>query len=506
MNERDRQQRLYVATQAAKLRNGRISRRTFLRRAAEAGFALGAMSLTRGLTARASTPTIPTALPMQGNEDMVRWLRDVGRGFRGKTIRIASESTQPSRVISELAEKEFSDLTGIRVRWTQMPLDQVLEKITQDTARGSASNDIYYLDQSWLGRFVNDTVDPMTYMSNTGSDLNMPGYAFEDFLKPLVDYTASYQGRLVGLPYDIPVMIMMYRKDVFEKLKLKPPTTIVEYMEVVKTIHEAGLKNEDGTPIYGTVGQWQAGHYALQCDWTAWLWAHGGSHFGKDGKVAINDDAAAAGAEYMLNLSKYADPDSATYDWGGQLQSIAAGKAGIIITWSEVFATFDDPSASKIVGLLETAPLPKELALRPAADASFDENPGIAHQGGSALALSKYSRVQDAAWVFTQWATSSDVTTRASLLGGSASPVRQSNYDDARTLANNRVMVGTTRHFAATLESITTRMGTEPHYPGWADASATGGPIPTALGKMITRQEGVKASLDAIADAITKSL
>jgi len=319
-------------------------------------------------------------------------------------------------------------------------------------------------------------------------------------------YTASYQGRLVGLPYDIPIMIMMNRKDVFEKLKLKLPTTLDEFMQVVKTINEAGLKNEDGTPIYGTSGQWKAGHYSLQCDWTIWLWAHGGSHFGKDGAIAINDEAANKAAKYMLERKQYADPASTSSDWGGLLQSIAAGRAGITLAFSEIFATLDDPAASKVVGLIDTAPILKELALRKPSETSFDEVPGIAHQGGSCVALSKYSRVQDAAWVFMQWATSSDVTTRANLLGGSASPVRQSNYEDPRTKANNRVMVGTTRHFEATLTSITEKMGTEPHYPGWADVSPTNGPIPTELGKMITEAQDIPTSLNNIAALIKGSL
>jgi hypothetical protein len=49
-------------------------------------------------------------------------------------------------------------------------------------------------------------------------------------------------------------------------------------------------------------------------------------------------------------------------------------------------------------------------------------------------------------------------------------------------------------------------MGTEPHYPGWADASATGGPIPTELGKMVTGEQDVQTTLDNMAAAIQASL
>src|SRR3546814_1606450 len=54
---------------------------------------------------------------------------------------------------------------------------------------------------------------------------------------------------------------------------LFPSVTMDEYMNVARTIHEA----ESGNGIAGTTGQLKSGHYSLNCDWTAWLWSHGGS-------------------------------------------------------------------------------------------------------------------------------------------------------------------------------------------------------------------------------------
>jgi hypothetical protein len=49
-------------------------------------------------------------------------------------------------------------------------------------------------------------------------------------------------------------------------------------------------------------------------------------------------------------------------------------------------------------------------------------------------------------------------------------------------------------------------MGTEPHFPGWAAASGTGGPIPTELGKMTTKTQDIKTTLDNIAKAIADAI
>jgi multiple sugar transport system substrate-binding protein len=165
---------------------------------------------------------------------------------------------------------------------------------------------------------------------------------------------------------------------------------------------------------------WKPGHYALLIDAATWLWAHGGSFFGPHDRPAIRDDRAVAGMEFMLALGKYVPPEAITWDWSGEAKSFVEGRAGIYINAGEWFSMCDDPAQSRVVGLVEAAPCPAELALRPASQCSFDETPGFSRQGGSYLGLSKYSKNPDAAWILMQWATSADITTRASLLGGGA--------------------------------------------------------------------------------------
>lgn len=507
MNVIERQKRLYVAKAGELMRKGKLSRRDFLRAAGLAGFAFSAAGMMRMERAQAAAARAPKDARdrLMAQDDVNAWLRDVGGRFSGTTIRLSSESTAPSQITSSLIADNFTALTGIEVIWEQTPLADVLAKIVQDTVTESASSDIYYLDQSWLGRFVNDIVDTRaTYIDNAGSDLNMPGYDFGDFIPELVPAIAEYQGTLVGVPFDIPIFIMSYRKDVFEQLNLSVPTTMAEYLAAAQAIQEAGLTNEDGSQIYGTAGQWQTGHYALQCDWTAWLWSHGGSHTNAEGMATINDEAGIAGAEYMLALKPTMPAGATTWDWSGQGDAVGQGLAGIVINWGEFFPAWDNPETSAVAGLMETADLPMEAALRTRDECSFDETPGIGHQGGSCLALSRYSTQQDAAWVFLQWATSKE--TMALAAAQSNTPVRQSTFDDPRTLERAQPMAGTTRHFPAILTAIKERMGTEPHFPAWADISSTGAVIPTELGLMVTEQQDIVTTLNNINAAIQEGI
>lgn len=509
MNVRDRLQRLFVAEQGRKVARGQISRREFLRRAGVAGFGLSAAGLMR-METRARRLVARPAFQDGGaplNDAQIAWLKEVGGKFKGTTVRISSESTAPSQIISALATNaddpnSFSNLTGIEVVWEQIPLDQVLSKLVQDTATESAQNDIYYMDQAWVGRFVNDTVDPSERLAD-GSEFNMPDFNFDDFVPELLPALASYDGRLVGLPFDIPIFIYMYRRDVYEKLGLKPATTMDEFLAAVKAADEAKMTNDDGTEIRGYIGQWQSGHYALQCDWTAWLWSHGGSHTGADGAVAINDEKGMAGAEYMMELAKYVPSGTTTWDWGGQGSAMTAGLGANVISWAEFFPGLDGDN-SPTNGLWETADLPTEVELRTKDQTSFDETPAIGHQGGSCMGLSRYSQNVDAAWIFLQYMTSAPVQTAAA--ASSNTPIRLSAFE--APIVQERAVVGslTTRHFPAALKAIQTRMGTEPHFPGWATASGTGGPIPTELGLMVTGTQDIKTTLDNIAGHIEDSI
>ena len=83
----------------------------------------------------------------------------------------------------------------------------MLAKATQDVQGQLGSYDLYYLDQSWVATFAQDTIDPTQYYKDK-PDLAMPGFDWDDFSKPLVDGIAMYNGKMVGIPFDIPIMML----------------------------------------------------------------------------------------------------------------------------------------------------------------------------------------------------------------------------------------------------------------------------------------------------------
>ena len=224
-------------------------------------------------------------------------------------------------MLSTLVEKDFTAHTGIDVEVEIVPLEQVLQKRTQDVAGGLGSYDLYYLDQSWMATFAQDTVDPRELHEHK-PDLAMPDYAFNDFRPALTEGICMFRNKMVAVPFDIPIFFVMYRKDNYDELGLKVPHTFYDYLANAREISAA-----KGPDMYGTTGRMKSGHYSLECDWTNWLWGHGGSIFGPDGRFSGNDERGLAAMEYWLKLKKHMPPDVVNWTWDGEFTSVAQGVA-----------------------------------------------------------------------------------------------------------------------------------------------------------------------------------
>ncbi len=493
---KDRDVKEALARLAGRVCDGRIARHDFLHQCGRLGLGFSAAALTSMVAPRPIPRIVAPASAQTATSDRLQsWLREVGGGFRGATIRMATETTAPSVIIKRLAAVEFTPLTGIDVDIELLPLERVLRRTSLDVVGQTSRYDIHYLDRSWTALFADDMVDTRE-LYDSNKELALPGCDRDDFLPTLIEHMATYDGKLVGIPFDIPIFIMFYRQDLFDELALKVPTTLDEYSTVIQAIQA------DKSPlIYGTTGQMKAGHYSLNCEWTAWLWANGGSIFNADGYFSGGDAEGLEGLDYMLRLYENMPPYVDTWTWDGQAQSLLQGLAGVALTWAEIFPATDDPQQSLVAGLMGAAPPPRANALRPRSECGFGEIPNIGHQGGSTLGLSRNSQSQEAAWIFLRWGTSAEIQTRASVMGGGASPTRISVFENEAIAAAANIQAGTTRHFDAVRLTIETAIGSEPDLPVWPELS--NGVIPRELGRLLAGDhENPAAAMATVEEAV----
>ena len=219
----------------------KISKRDFLSKMGMAGIGMSAFATGMLGGSRPFMGNVAHAASHGTPEDIANFLKEAGKPFAGTTIRYTSEATPPTVVLDTL-KSEFTELTGINVEIEIVPLEQVLAKATQDVQGQLGTYDIYYLDQAWTSTFSRDTIDPIQYYKDK-PDLAMPGFDWEDFSPTLVEGIVEYDNKWVGIPFDIPIFTLMYRKDILEKHGIAVPKTYTEFTAAAQFITEAEKEN-----------------------------------------------------------------------------------------------------------------------------------------------------------------------------------------------------------------------------------------------------------------------
>jgi len=177
----------------------------------------------------------------------------------------------------------------------------------------------------------------------------------DDFL-PAPLKSMSYKGSIYGVPQYAVVVLMYYRTDLFEEYNLTPPTledplTWEEFLNAAErlTIDE----NDDGKPeVYGTLVMGKR-HPVPALGFMDWMKQAGGSVFGEDGSVTIDEAPAVDALQFMVDMIykyKVAPLGAASFDHVDNHTQFMQGRLAMSINWQYAYSLFKDPSQSNVVG------------------------------------------------------------------------------------------------------------------------------------------------------------
>jgi multiple sugar transport system substrate-binding protein len=310
------------------------------------------------------------------------------RKYEGTTIRAVLSKTAFTPMNQEYY-KEFEKKTGIKVIDEHYGSAPLRRKLTMELAA------------------KNKDLDVFGGMMKTNLEFNRAGWLFplDDFLKNTALTSSDYdyndifpkvrsivEGKTIGITTGMNPQVLMYRKDLFEKYKVKVPTNWKELEEAAKKL-TLDTDGDGKIDVYGWVARMNEENSA---SFSNFLWSNGASWLDKKNKPVFNSPKAIEALKFYGSLLKaYGPPGASTLGWQEVIGAMAQGKAAMTVEIS-IFAdmVLEDPKQSKVAGKIGYTYFPPskpeyKTLLLPT----------------NCLHISAYSQKKEAAWLFVQFMT-----------------------------------------------------------------------------------------------------
>lgn len=372
-------------------------------------------ALLRGAAALGAAGAIASPMVMREARAQAafNWKR-----FSGTTIDVLLVKN-PRSDLMQAAEKEFTELTGIKVSAEQVPEQQQRQKAVIEFASGKPSFDVSGISlhvqkrMAAKGKWFEDLTPYIKDASLTSPDFN-----FEDFGAGPVAYARQADGSLDTIPFFVDYWMIYYNKELFAAKGVEYPKTMEEIATVAAKLHD---------PAKGVAGFVSRGLKNANIPvWTSLLLGQGIETVSPEGKLLTDTPEAIWAGELYKKLNKETGPVGAVgFNWNECQTTFMQGRAAMWLDGIGFATPLEDPSKSRIVGKVGygiTPPGPKAHHA-----AMFADGMGI----------SRGSQKKQAAWLYLQFMTNK-AQQIAMLKAGAGAPGRSSAYLDKDTIAQSK--------------------------------------------------------------------
>jgi sorbitol/mannitol transport system substrate-binding protein len=316
-----------------------------------------------------------------------------GGKFAGTTLTVATVSNSQMEDMEALVGN-FTEKTGIEVRFLFLPENDLRQRVTQDVAMRAGNFDIVTIgsyDTPFWGRYQ-WTVPLDPFFEKMGR-AEREEYDLEDLLAP-IRTVLSNGGQLFALPFYAESSMLFYRKDLFQKAGLTMP----DHPTWEEVSGFAGKLHDPQGDVHGMILRGLPGWGANMAPFGTFINTFGGRWFNEDWEPQLETpEVKEAVRVYSELVTKYGQP-GATSDNFPECQNLFASGDGAI--WYDATSTagyLSDPKTSEV-----------------AKDIGFAYGPTGTTDSGAhwlwswALGIESSSRNQEAAFEFLKWATSKE--------------------------------------------------------------------------------------------------
>lgn len=364
--------------------------------------AVSALALTVAAAALAPTPALAEA-----------WdIAKAATPYKGTQLHVIFLDRPGYRAIIKLLP-DFEKATGIKVNYEIVPYENTREKEVLNFS-GQSDLSIALVDLVWIGEYAeNGWLEPISKFSGDAS-ITDPNLNLKGFFPLLLDAFGTWGGTTYGLPFDNYSGLLFYNKCMLKDAGFdKPPATWDELAKTYAPKLTDASKKQFGYALQSLRGETQSADSFMRM-----LWPQGGSLLDKTFHSNLMSKDSQAGLNFRQDLKKYMPPGVVSWDHAEAVNSLAQNQVAMITEWSAFYSTLTDPKTSKIGDCLGVAPEPAGPAGR------------LPALGGFSLAVASQApeKVQKAAWIFIQWATSEAIAKPYVEAGGVSG--RMAVYDD----------------------------------------------------------------------------
>jgi trehalose/maltose transport system substrate-binding protein len=304
--------------------------------------------------------------------------------YGGQKIAFVGDSVGGGHVRDVALASRFTKDTGIKVSVLPHPAasDASYSQLVRAFSSKSSSIDVAMIEVVWPGAFAPYLVDLKAKLG-AQAKLHAPGIIQND----------TVDGRLVAMPWFGDFGILYYRTDLLKKYGYSsPPTTWTDLFAMAKKIQDGEQK--DNPNFYGFVFQGNA-YEGLTCDALEWLASSGAGSFIDNGKVTINNAKARTVLDsFRAQIGKITPRGVTSYQEGEAHTAFVDGNAAFMRNWPYAYSIAAGAD-SKVKGNFSVTVLPHGSG-----------GHSVGTVGGWQLAVSKYSKHQDAAIEFVRYMTS----------------------------------------------------------------------------------------------------
>ena len=365
------------------------------------------------LQASAGLLAAPAIVEKVGAQSAFDW-----KQFKGTKLEV-NFGKSPRPDVLQARQKEFEELTGIKVGFEQIPEQQQRPKVALELSSGRPSFDVVnvalHVQKKLVerGKWMED-LRPLL----ADPKLTSPDYDIADFSAPAMAANTAADGTILTIPINQDLFILFYNKALFAEKGIAPPTTMDELMAAAQKLNDKakgiagfvgrGLKNAN-LPLY-----------------TTFLLGHDQETITADGKTLLMDTPAAiAAGEFYAKLLRETGPTGVVgFNWNECQTTFAQGRAAMWLDGVGFSAPLMDKTKSKISDIVGFVPVPRGPKAQHSA--TFIEGVGIA----------RGAKNKDGAWLYVQWATSKAMCLEY-LRTGSGTPPRASTYGNTDIVKNS---------------------------------------------------------------------